>query len=175
MQRREIHFQQSQPVGASDLKPSRGRVRTQIDELLSHDYALLQQNPPPHPKHLHVRHEDPLIMEYVEQVYNDYQLRDPLPGGGVASSKRKGIAVVENSTASRSQHRSKLFSSLEKIGGTTGEGWGSKESLESPAPKPQILFKTEPDEEEEGDRKVMEELETAVKEELRDSTSGGRG
>ena len=97
-------------------------------------------------------------MEYVKQVYSDYQLRDPLASGGVVTSKRKGIGIVENSTASRSKKISKMFSSLEKIEDTTvNRGiWGEKINTKSPAVKPQILFKTEPDEEERGDLKIMQ-------------------
>lgn len=58
---------------------SNTRLKTQIDAILQNDLSVLGRHPDTPHRALLATHNNPLIMRYVKNIYNEYRIEDPLP------------------------------------------------------------------------------------------------
>ena len=54
-------------------------MKSQIDALLENDFKVLSRHPDTPYESLMTVNNNPLIMHYVRNIYQEYQLKDPLP------------------------------------------------------------------------------------------------
>ena len=55
------------------------RLKAQIDALLENDFAVLSRHSDISQESLMTSHNNPLILHYVQHIYQEYNLPDPLP------------------------------------------------------------------------------------------------
>jgi hypothetical protein len=55
------------------------RLKSQIDTLLENDYSVLAKHPDTPHEALLTTFNNPLIMHYIRTIYQEYNLKDPLP------------------------------------------------------------------------------------------------
>ena len=56
------------------------RLKTEIDAIVENDFSVLSQNPNCSQHSLMARHQNPLILDYIRNIYDEYHFSDPLKG-----------------------------------------------------------------------------------------------
>ena len=75
---KELRIEKESLKGIADSS-SPQELKAQIDSILQNDFAVLNKNPSISHHSLLTKHNNPLLLNYVKHIYNEYNIKDPLP------------------------------------------------------------------------------------------------